>query len=122
LEIDSLSYAVAKIQSSNLPRFRNLAWIFPLMRGGSADAGFNRVRKRFWSLCCLVVLACATEIFAQGREWYWYRIEVTTVYANQYEDGESGVTIITRDCNEVAEGTHARLMISAKSISGWIAF
>jgi hypothetical protein len=69
----------------------------------------------------VLLLACGTETFAQRRDWYSYRVEVTTVSENQYED-ESGVTIITRDCSEVADGARARLMLSAKTISGWIAF
>ena len=82
----------------------------------------SAVTKQISTALCALFVVCAVELVAQGRDWYWYRVTVTTVGDNQYEDGESGVTIVTDDSSEVAKGIHARLMISAKDASGWIAF
>lgn len=94
------------------------------MRNGSLDAGFHGevTIKHLLLLSGAAILTCAAVNSARGRDSYAYRVEVTTVGENQYEDRDSGLTILTRNCGEVAEGTDARLMISARNISGWIAF
>jgi len=94
------------------------------MRNGSWDAELHVevTIKQLLLLSGAVITACAAVRIAHGRDSYSYHVEVTTVGENQYEDHDSGLTIITRNCGELAEGTHARLMISARNISGWIAF
>lgn len=80
----------------------------------------NRAVKRS-VLCGLLVVGSVTATSAQGRHWYWYRVQVTSVGTNHYRDKDSGVTIVTSGCGEVAKGTHARLMWSGYEGS-WIAF
>jgi hypothetical protein len=94
------------------------------MPNGSWDAELHVevTIKQLLLLSGAVIIACAAVRIAHGRDSYLYRVEVTTVGENQYEDSDSGLTILTRNCGEVAEGTDARLMISARNISGWIAF
>lgn len=92
------------------------------MPGGSADAHSEGMTRQFSWWFCAVFLACAAETIAQGRDWYWYRVEVTIADANQYTDRESGVTILTRGCSQPAEGRIARLMVSTRNRTGWIAF
>src|SRR5262245_56162700 len=94
------------------------------MRNGNMDARFQRevTIKHLLLLSGAAILTCVAVTSARGRDSYAYRVEVTTVGENQYEDRDSGLTILTRNCGEVAEATHARLMISPRNISGWIAF
>jgi hypothetical protein len=80
------------------------------------------VIKQLWFVGYIALLACGIETVAQGREWYWYRVAVERVGENQYRDRDSGVTIMTRDCDEFPDAGPARLMVSATSLSGWIAF
>ena len=81
----------------------------------------SAVIKQLSFVGCVVLLACAIETFAHDREWYSYRVELTSTGGNEYVDGESGITVMTSDCSLAYEGS-AYLMISVKSRSGWLTF